>query len=125
MKRNLILSAVAILLILLSACGTDGGGPAVAVPGGDPARGPGAFIAYGCVSCHIIPGVSGTRATVGPPLANFADRRFVAGELQNTPDNVIKWITSPQSVEPGSAMPDLQVTEQAARDMASYLYTLK
>ena len=69
--------------------------------------------------------VSGTRATVGPPLDQFAARRFVAGELQNTPDNLIKWIMTPQTVEPGSAMPNMHVTEQAARDMASYLYTLK
>ncbi len=97
----------------------------MSVPGGNPARGQSAFLAYGCESCHSIPGVSGTRATVGPPLAQFADRRFVAGELQNTPDNLIKWIMMPQSVEPGSAMPNLNVTEQAARDMASYLYTLR
>jgi cytochrome c1 len=32
---------------------------------------------------------------------------------------------NPQSVEPGTAMPNLNVNEAAARDMAAYLYTLR
>ena len=31
----------------------------------------------------------------------------------------------PQSVSPGSVMPDMGVTEADARDIAAYLYTLK
>jgi cytochrome c2 len=32
---------------------------------------------------------------------------------------------SPQEMEPGTAMPDVGVTEADARDMAAYLYTLQ
>ncbi len=124
MKRNLVLFVIAVFVLLLAACGTAIE-PPVVVPGGDAARGQGALLGYGCNSCHEIPGVSGTTATVGPPLGEFARRRFVAGELENTPDNLIKWIMNPQSVEPGSAMPNLGVNEATARDMAAYLYTLR
>ncbi len=125
MKRALILFAIPILVLLISACGSTSDVPLVSVPGGDPGRGQGALLGYGCESCHMIPGVSGTRATVGPPLAQFAERHYIAGELPNRPENLIRWIMDPQSVDPGTAMPNLGVSEAAARDIASYLYTLR
>ncbi len=125
MMKNLILLVIPILLLLVSACGTTSNIPTVTVPSGDPTRGQGALLAYGCESCHTIPGIAGTRATVGPPLTDFARKRFIAGKLANKPENLIKWIMDPQSVQPGSAMPNLDVSEEAARDIASYLYTIK
>ena len=125
MKRNPTLLAIPILVLLLSACGTESEAPVVVVSGGDPVRGQGALLGYGCESCHTIPGVDSTRATVGPPLTQFARRRFVAGELENTPENVIRWIMNPQSIDPGNAMPNLSVNEGTARDIAAYLYTLR
>jgi cytochrome c len=38
---------------------------------------------------------------------------------------MIRWILNAQSLNPRSAMPNLRVTESDARDIASYLYTLK
>jgi hypothetical protein len=61
---------------------------------------------------------------VGPPLTSFANRSYIAGQLVNSPDNLIRWIMDPQGVEPGTAMPDLGVIPEVARDMAAYLYTL-
>jgi cytochrome c1 len=49
----------------------------------------------------------------------------LAGQLPNTPDNMMRWLREPQKVESGSAMPDLNVTESDARDMAAFLYTLR
>jgi cytochrome c len=62
---------------------------------------------------------------VGPPLTMFAQRAYIAGQLPNEPDNLIRWIQDPQTVEPGTAMPDLGVDTSTARDMAAYLYTLR
>jgi cytochrome c2 len=95
------------------------------VPGGDPLRGRQALLDYGCGSCHTIPGVPAADATVGPPLNDWADRRYIAGNLPNEPENLIRWIRFPQEIEPGTAMPDNDVDEQTARDMSAYLYTLK
>jgi cytochrome c2 len=38
---------------------------------------------------------------------------------------MVRWLMSPQRVSPGSAMPDLGVREQDARDITAYLATLK
>ena len=80
---------------------------------------------YLCVTCHLIPGITGAFRHVGPPLNGIATRTYIAGILPNTPGNMIHWIRNPTSVDPLSAMPDLGVSEQDARDMAAYLYTLK
>jgi mono/diheme cytochrome c family protein len=92
---------------------------------GDPKRGIVALRQYGCATCHDIPGVVGAAARVGPPLEKIATRTFVAGVVANDPDNLVRWIRTPQTLHPGNAMPDLGVTERDARDMAAYLYTLK
>ena len=79
---------------------------------------------YGCGACHIIPGVSGARGTVGPSLTGFSQRAYVAGVLSNTPGDLTRWLINPPLFAPDTAMPDLDVTEADARDMAAYLYTL-
>jgi cytochrome c1 len=80
---------------------------------------------YGCDACHQIPGVPGATGYVGPPLVAWAERHYIAGKLPNKPVYLVEWLRFPQSIEPGTAMPDMGVTEQAARDMGAYLYTLQ
>jgi cytochrome c1 len=100
--------------------------PALQPPGvADAGRGIVALRQYGCATCHRIPGVVGADTPVGPPLAHIARRSFVAGALANDAQGLARWIRDPQSVHPGSAMPDLGVTERDARDMAAYLVTLR
>jgi len=99
--------------------------PTTQVPGGDMNRAKQEIQLYGCGSCHEIPGVSGAHGAVGPPLSGMGKRAYVAGKLPNEPDNLIYWIQHPQSVWPGNVMPDVGVTDQDARDIAAYLYTLK
>lgn len=93
------------------------------VPNGDAEAGRAAIAAYGCGSCHFIEGVRNAVAYVGPPLIEYEQRHYIAGNLPNTPDNLIYWIQFPQLVEPGTAMPDLDVTETDARNIAAYLYS--
>ncbi len=111
-----------LLAPLLQACsGSSNGVPADL---GDPKRGREALAGFGCGACHQIPGIRGARGRVGPPLTAFAGRSYIAGQLVNSPDNLIRWIVDPQAVEPGTAMPNLGVIPAVARDMAAYLYTL-
>jgi cytochrome c len=98
--------------------------PAFAIEGGDIEEGRQALINYGCVACHTIPGVRGADNHVGPPLTAWSRRVYIAGLMPNEPDALIAWIRDPQSIEPGTAMPNLGVTEVDARHMATYLYTL-
>ena len=95
------------------------------VTGGDVQRGRIAIRQYACQTCHVIPGVTGANALVGPPLNGIASRLYLGGVLPNTPDHMIEWVRHPQKIDPMSAMPDVGVTERDARDIAAYLYTLR
>lgn len=95
------------------------------VAGGKPAEAEAALRAYGCVNCHTIPGVRGADALVGPPLTGWSRRRFIAGRIPNEPDELVRWILHPQGVKPGTAMPDMGVSDQDARNIAAYLFTLR
>ena len=92
---------------------------------GNPRAGLRAISQYMCATCHTIPGVSGADKNVGPPLNGMATRRYIGGVLRNTPQNMVRWLLDPQQVDPQSAMPNLRLREQDARDIAAYLYTLK
>lgn len=92
---------------------------------GDPQAGRHALEQYLCVTCHQIPGVAGANGSVGPPLRGIATRKYIAGVLPNTPDNMMRWLRNPQLIDPRSAMPDLRIREKDIRDITAYLYTLK
>lgn len=93
--------------------------------GGDVAKGRQLISSKGCGSCHTIPGVNGANGLVGPPLIYFARRTYIAGELPNQPDNLVRWVKSPQSVEPNTAMPNVGLSQEQAVNVAAYLYTLQ
>lgn len=124
--RACVLPMIVVLaLVLPAACNQAAGRePEYTVPGGVPARGKVAIETFGCGSCHTIPGIADARGTVGPPLFFWSRRTYIAGEVPNTPDFLIRWIEVPQAIEPGTAMPNLGVPEGAARDIAAYLYTI-
>ena len=96
---------------------------AAAEVGGDPSRGEAMFIQYGCGSCHALKNVRTATGMVGPPLDGIALRMIIAGHLANNPTNMESWIRDPQHVSPGTAMPDLGVSEGDARDITAFLYT--
>lgn len=119
------------LLLIVAACTAGCSGRTAAyddartLTGGDPRQGIEAIGRYGCGACHTIPGVRGATATVGPPLAGIALRGYLAGQLANSPDNMRTWIQRPQHVERGTAMPDMGVTDDDARNITAFLYTLR
>jgi len=96
---------------------------AAAETGGDPMRGEAMFVQYGCGSCHALSDVRDATGAVGPPLDGIGVRVIIAGHLANNPANMEEWIRDPQHVSPGTAMPDLRVGEQDARDITAFLYT--
>lgn len=126
-------TALLLTVVLMAPAGTAcrGNNPAYgvayspSVQGGNPAHGPAVIEAYGCGSCHTIPGVRNARGLVGPPLLWWSRRTFIAGEVPNTPENLVHWIRSPQAIEAHTAMPTLGLSDQEARDVAAYLYTLR
>jgi cytochrome c len=111
--------------ILLVLAGCRGEGTAPVFTDRAPARGAAAIGVYGCGSCHTIPGIRGADALVGPPLDRVASRTYIAGVMANTRDNLVRWIKDPPGVDPLTAMPNLRVNDDDARDIARYLSTLR
>jgi cytochrome c len=93
--------------------------------GGNPATGKETIRRYGCQGCHSIPGIRDANGVVGPPLDHLSHRIYLAGELPNTTENLMHWIQRPHDIHPRTAMPEMGVTDEDARDIAAYLYTLK
>jgi putative membrane protein len=123
--------SVAVILVLCGAAVTgcsrnqDSERVARELTGGEPQRGRIVLAQYGCDTCHTIPGVRTATATVGPPLTQIARRAYLAGRIENTPENMIQWIRQPHTVDPETAMPETGVTARDGRDIAAYLYTLR
>ena len=91
---------------------------------GDPQRGRAALAEFECGVCHVIPGVTGARGTVGPPLGSMRRNVYIAGKFPNTPDTLVRFIVDAPALAPETAMPNVGVAEQQARDMAAYLYSV-
>jgi len=116
---------VLVIAMTATACSDKVEKEAAAMTGGSVSRGRTAIGKYGCAACHTIPGIDNAVATVGPPLTQIARRQYLGGHLLNTPVNMMKWLQHPQQVDPKNAMPEMGVTDQDARDIAAYLYTLR
>lgn len=71
-----------------------------------------------------MPGTVEGTSNVGPRLGSAAGHRYLRGVQLNTPKNTMRWLTNPQAIDPRSAMPNLHVRKQNARDIAAYLYSL-
>jgi cytochrome c oxidase subunit II len=92
------------------------------------------FFAQGaCVGCHGIVGVNLNSYTdpkaallIGPNLTHFGSRDLIAGGvLPNTPANLAIWLASPQTVKPGSDMPNLGLSPEQINALVAYLESLK
>jgi cytochrome c2 len=115
-------TAVAATLLLPAGCRHDEAADAF---GGNPHHGAAVIAQAGCGTCHTVPGIPGAHGRVGPALDHIATQTILVGTLPNTPDNMLTWIRTPQAVRPGDAMPNMELTEHDARDVAAYLSTLR
>jgi cytochrome c len=93
-----------------------------AMTGGDSGRAPEVIRRYGCSGCHTISGIPGGDGQVGGSLDGIRQRVYIGGVTTNTPDNLVRWIVSPQDFSPRTAMPATGISEQEARDVAAFLY---
>lgn len=125
MRRLALVGALG-ALVLTGGCRAVQPTSPQAVTGGDAQRGLAAIEAYGCSSCHVIPGVRTVEESwVGPPLTNYGRRAYVAGVVTNTQEHLQRWLLDPRSVDPLTAMPDVGLTELEALDIAAYLQRLR
>jgi cytochrome c len=96
-------------------------------PGSPAAEGAQIIATKPCVGCHTIPGVPGANGQVGPNLAGIASRTKIAGGAVtiSSPDDLKKWILNPASLKPGTAMPNVGLTDDEATKIVAFLETLK
>jgi cytochrome c oxidase subunit II len=93
--------------------------------GGEAALGAQVFQQNTCIACHTIAG-SPAQARVGPDLTHVADRQTLgAGVINNTPENLARWIKDPQAIKPGNYMPSLRLSDADVNAIAAYLESLK
>ena len=79
--------------------------PASAPAGQSAQRGYAAFAQH-CSACHSVRGLVDSRGDVGPDLTHLGSRAFIAaGTLENTPDNLQRFIVANDRLKPGNRMP--------------------
>ncbi len=123
--RLIALCALAAVGTTLAGCNDESASSSAAATGGDAHRGRALIRQDGCGSCHTIPGIEDATGDVGPPLTAVGRRIYLAGLVRNTPDGMVAWLRNPQAIVPGNVMPNMQIDERDARDIAAYLYTLR
>jgi cytochrome c2 len=116
-------ACAALCLALLAACG--GKAATRQVAGGDAKTGKALVTQYQCGACHAIPEVPGAGGDAGPPLEHFGRLSYIANDIPNQPAQLTAWLIDPPAMKPGTAMPAMGLTEQEARHMAAFLYTLR
>jgi cytochrome c oxidase subunit 2 len=87
-----------------------------------PTAGEKLFLSKGCVGCHSLNAYDAPKGMIGPNLANVGARTYIgAGTLKNTDENLARWIQNPQVIKQGVLMPNLGVSPEDAKTLASYL----
>ncbi len=78
-----------------------------------------------CIACHTVASIPEARAEVGPELTIIASRAQIAGTIENTPENLKRWISAPEGVKPGTQMPNLGLNPGQVADLVAFLQTLE
>ncbi|MCG8467385.1 MAG: cytochrome c oxidase subunit II [Gemmatimonadetes bacterium] len=101
-------------------------GDAVPITDPEARAGRGVFMANACIGCHVVRGSPVVGGNFGPDLTHFGGRLTVgAGILDNTRENLIRWLDATQHVKPGSLMPEVDLTDEQIAQLAAYLLALR
>jgi cytochrome c1 len=125
LSRSSIACAALVLTcaVLLAGCGDDD--YRKPYNGGDAKIGKQLVAQYQCGACHKIKDVPGAGGEAGPDLEKFGRLSYIAGGIPNVPPRLVAWLRDPPALKPGTTMPNVGLTEQEARHMAAFLYTLR
>lgn len=78
-----------------------------------------------CISCHTVAGTVAT-GRYGPDLTHLMSRATIAaGAAKNTHEELLRWITDPNQIKPGSLMPAMHLSDRENEQITAYLLTLK
>jgi len=88
------------------------------------AEGQAVFLRNACINCHTIAGTVAT-GRFGPDLTHLASRDTIAsGAIQNTAENLRKWIDNPSHMKAGCLMPSMHLDDSDLNAVTAYLTTL-
>ncbi len=88
-------------------------------------RGKDVYLSLPCVGCHSIRGTT-SAGTLAPDLTHVSSRlSLAAGTLENTPEDLRRWLEDPQAVKPGNLMPTPALESGQLDDLVSYLEGLQ
>jgi len=120
-------AAAADSALVVAADGAGGGGAARIELGRQ------TFHSSSCIACHAIQGTNAVGA-IGPNLTLLGRRASLVGWLENSPENLVRWITAPREIKPGALMPGVaevggnfppnNLSEEQVRAVSEYLYSL-
>jgi cytochrome c oxidase subunit 2 len=78
-----------------------------------------------CAGCHTVRGTQAV-AQIGPDLSDFGSRQWIGSiTVPNTPENLARWITDPESIKPGTLMPPTALSAADIVAVTAYLEGLK
>ena len=95
-----------------------------------------------CTSCHALGGTPASLNAVGPAgqvapnLTRMGSRTTIAaGQLENTAENLVRWIKDPTAIKPGALMPSVteaaggwpatNLTDEQIEALAAYLLSMR
>jgi cytochrome c oxidase subunit 2 len=82
-----------------------------------------------CSGCHSTDSLDGRplKARTAPNLANFSERPYIGGILENNIENLKKWIINPELYKPGNKMTETygNLNKDEINSIVEYMNTLK
>jgi cytochrome c oxidase subunit II len=83
------------------------------------------FESKACAACHTIQG-SLASGSIGPDLTHLASRHYIAaGLLPTNRGTIAAWVADPQTLKPGSNMPQVPLTADELNALSAYLADLR
>ncbi len=91
---------------------------------------------YRCGACHVIPGIPNANGNFGPDLSAHGNVPVVSARSMmatypngsvpnNSTDDMAAWLANPTALKPGTAMPNLGMSQDDAEAAAAYLYAIQ
>jgi cytochrome c oxidase subunit 2 len=78
-----------------------------------------------CMNCHTVQGTV-AKGKFGPDLTHVASRDTIgSGAIENTPENLRKWIADPNTMKPGALMPAMRLNDHDLDAVTKYMTTLR
>ena len=88
-------------------------------------RGKDVYLSLPCAGCHTIRGTT-SAGILAPDLTHVGSRlSLAAGTLENTPEDLRRWLEDPQAVKPGNLMPKPALESGQLDDLVAYLEGLE